>query len=288
MTDNTDLFLIRADRIIENAEKFDIIFKKQNLPELTKIGYEMRVDYGKILFYLYNLKQHIQINNADKIFFELSIFQSLCDVAHEMIENCEMTINSILADPVMLQAFTPKKKPADENHRMKAEQFKKAAFPNLNNVKPNVPSFANQKLNHSYPTNNNGLTFDLNLKSDLNSHLNQNLDSSSDSQLNLDSDKNVFVVLFYTTWCGESIAFLPIWNDFKLFMNANSKRLFPNKTINLIKVDCELEKTKHKNLCKLFTINSYPTIKLLHNSKKADFINKRTLYNLINFLKENL
>lgn len=81
------------------------------------------------------------------------------------------------------------------------------------------------------------------------------------------------IVLFYTNWCKISRNFLPIWNKFRDSCKG--------KKINLIKVNCE---GKGK-FCKKFNIQGYPTVMLFNDGIKEEFMGKRSVKDLQDYVK---
>jgi thiol-disulfide isomerase/thioredoxin len=82
--------------------------------------------------------------------------------------------------------------------------------------------------------------------------------------------------LFYTNWCGHSLRFLPIWDQFGA---GNS---FPG--LNIQKVDCE-----KSDLCNKFNVKGFPMVKLVKvDGSVTDFNGPRTIDGLNSFVSKNL
>lgn len=88
---------------------------------------------------------------------------------------------------------------------------------------------------------------------------------------------------FYTNWCPHSKSATPIINELKKQIEDNNN-MFNNTYINFIEVDCE----KDKKLADKFSVEGYPTIKLLYNSKVYEYDAKPNLNTLNEFLKSVL
>lgn len=88
---------------------------------------------------------------------------------------------------------------------------------------------------------------------------------------------------FYTKWCPHSKSAMPIMNNFKKQLQDNNNK-FNNVTINYIEVDCD----KDKKLADKFSIEGYPTIKLVYNSKVVEYDAKPNLKTLNEFLNSVL
>lgn len=84
------------------------------------------------------------------------------------------------------------------------------------------------------------------------------------------------LTLYYTNWCGYSLRFLPIWEEF----------VSKTKTgIQTEKIDCEQQNEK----CSNFDISGFPSV-ILHkpNGERVKFAGSRTVEGLENFVKECL
>ena len=88
---------------------------------------------------------------------------------------------------------------------------------------------------------------------------------------------------FYTKWCPHSKSAMPIMNNFKKQLQDNNNK-FNNVSINYIEVDCD----KDKKLADKFSIEGYPTIKLVYNSKVVEYDAKPNLKTLNEFLNSVL
>jgi thiol-disulfide isomerase/thioredoxin len=82
--------------------------------------------------------------------------------------------------------------------------------------------------------------------------------SDSDEKPNLTPDSNDRIVaLFYAPWCGHCKVFKP---EFKTAMSElNNKKCPDGKKLTLVMVNCD----DYPELGKKFSINGYPTVKIL-------------------------
>ena len=93
---------------------------------------------------------------------------------------------------------------------------------------------------------------------------------------NVDS---VELYFFYTDWCPHCKTAKPIWEDLK-----NTTNMVNNVKINYIDVNCE----KEKELAEKFSIEGYPTIKLVKDNQVIEYDAKPEKETLILFLNKFL
>lgn len=93
---------------------------------------------------------------------------------------------------------------------------------------------------------------------------------------NVDS---VELYFFYTDWCPHCKSAKPIWEDLK-----NTTTMINNVKINYIDVNCE----KEKELAEKFSIEGYPTIKLVKDNQVIEYDAKPEKETLILFLNKFL
>ena len=93
---------------------------------------------------------------------------------------------------------------------------------------------------------------------------------------NVDS---VELYFFYTDWCPHCKTAKPIWEDLK-----NTTTMINNVKINYIDVNCENE----KELAEKFSIEGYPTIKLVKDNQVIEYDAKPDKETLIIFLNKFL
>jgi hypothetical protein len=92
-------------------------------------------------------------------------------------------------------------------------------------------------------------------------------------------EKKVKLCLYYTEWCGYSQKFLPVWDEFRKYVEDNKLNIV------LEKVDCDKEKEKCQN------IPGFPTIVLEKEGDKPIEMNgkyPRTVDGLLSFLSDSL
>lgn len=105
---------------------------------------------------------------------------------------------------------------------------------------------------------------------------------TTDTDNNLDL-KSADFYYFYTNWCPHSKSATPIINELKQQIEDNNNT-FNSVYINFVEVDCE----KDKKLADKFSVEGYPTIKLVYNSKVYEYDAKPNLNTLNEFLKSVL
>ena len=105
--------------------------------------------------------------------------------------------------------------------------------------------------------------------------------NSEQVSLDSSSDKSAELMFFYADWCPHCKAAKPIWNDLK--------SEYENKTINGYKViftevDCSEETTEVEKLMNQYSIEGYPTIKLLKDGQIIEYDAKPSKETLTKFL----
>ena len=83
---------------------------------------------------------------------------------------------------------------------------------------------------------------------------------------------------FNTLWCGYSIRFQPIWNEFAL-NNTN------NKNIKIIDVKCDDQ--RNEQLCSKYSIEGYPSVIMVKNNVVTNYNGPRTVDDLQKFIDNN-
>ena len=94
-------------------------------------------------------------------------------------------------------------------------------------------------------------------------------------------EKTAELLFFYADWCPHCKAAKPIWNDLK--------SEYENKTINGYKVvftdvDCSEETAEVEKLMNQYSVEGYPTIKLIKDGQVIEYDAKPSRETLIKFL----
>jgi thiol-disulfide isomerase/thioredoxin len=95
------------------------------------------------------------------------------------------------------------------------------------------------------------------------------------------SSNQAELLFFYADWCPHCKAAKPIWNDLKTE--------YENKTINgyqviFTEIDCSEETTEVEKLMNQYSVEGYPTIKLLKDGQVIEYDAKPSRETLTKFL----
>ncbi len=121
------------------------------------------------------------------------------------------------------------------------------------------------------------------LKKNINKKYVSNSEFINEEETKKADEKVADFYYFYTKWCPHCKSATPIIKDFKTKIQENNN-LFNDVYINFIDVDCE----KDKKVADKFSIQGYPTIKLVYNSKVFEYDAKPDLNTLNEFLNSVL
>jgi hypothetical protein len=77
--------------------------------------------------------------------------------------------------------------------------------------------------------------------------------------------------LYYTNWCGWSQKFLPVWENMTQTV----------KNCNLIKIDCESQKSQCDGVA------GFPSLVLEKGGKKIPYSGNRTEEDIVNFINSH-
>jgi thiol-disulfide isomerase/thioredoxin len=105
----------------------------------------------------------------------------------------------------------------------------------------------------------------------------------NEEETNQNDKKVADFYYFYTKWCPHCKSATPIIDEFKTNIQEKNNK-FNNVYINFIYVDCE----KDKKIADKFSIQGYPTIKLVYNSKVFEYDAKPDLNTLNEFFNSVL
>jgi thiol-disulfide isomerase/thioredoxin len=100
--------------------------------------------------------------------------------------------------------------------------------------------------------------------------------------------KNIKIYNFYAEWCGYSMKFLPIWNEFESHVKDNL-HAFTNVNIDEIRKitddECNDNNSKYNGLCEKYNINGFPTVIFDIDGNIQVYNGDRSLDGLNNYLK---
>ena len=93
-------------------------------------------------------------------------------------------------------------------------------------------------------------------------------------------EKQKSMVLFYADWCGHCKQFMPEWDKISNEINE------VQENVKLIKVNCgdpQNNKT-HKKIMDTYSIQGYPTIKVIENGNAKEYDGDRTSSGIKSYL----
>ena len=101
-----------------------------------------------------------------------------------------------------------------------------------------------------------------------------------------DENKNKYndsatVYFFKTEWCPYCNSCKREWNNFKSYLEDFNETREKEDTIVALEVDCDYQEDK----CKKYKVDTFPTIKIIHQNKEYLFDSKPESSILIEFLK---
>ena len=84
----------------------------------------------------------------------------------------------------------------------------------------------------------------------------------------LDREKEAVIYFFHVDWCPHCKTALPKWEDFK---GTHNNKVFNGYRLKCQDIDCTEETADTALLIKQFSIDSYPTVKMIRDSTTIDF-----------------
>ena len=91
--------------------------------------------------------------------------------------------------------------------------------------------------------------------------------------------ENIDIYFFYTSWCPHCKTAFPVWNTLKA-----EKPKVNGVTINYIEVDCE----KDAATAEKYSVEGYPTIKLVRGNSVIEYDAKPELDTLKRFIDTSI
>ena len=86
-------------------------------------------------------------------------------------------------------------------------------------------------------------------------------------------DKTIYN--FNTTWCGYSVRFQPIWDEFTE----------KNKDLNINIIDVKCDDSNNEDLCNLYPVEGFPTVLKVKGDEVVPYTGPRTVEGLEEFSK---
>jgi len=148
-----------------------------------------------------------------------------------------------------------------------------------------IIDYGDKFIKYSGPRTVNGLRSVLNLEllNDQEIINDKNIEQPKCGNINNEKFNNIVnddtvIYNFNTLWCGYSIRFQPIWNEFAL-NNTN------NKNIKIIDVKCDDQ--RNEQLCSKYPIEGYPSVIMVKNNVVTNYNGPRTVDDLQKFIDNN-
>lgn len=94
-------------------------------------------------------------------------------------------------------------------------------------------------------------------------------------------EKEAIVYFFYADWCPHCKTAKPEWTKFQSNFNGKSMNDF---TIRCVLVNCTEETSENSSIIQKYSIDSYPTVKMLRDGTIIDFDSKISESSLEQFI----
>lgn len=109
-----------------------------------------------------------------------------------------------------------------------------------------------------------------------NNFTNINNNNSVNNTSNIDTSTNNKLVLYYATWCGYSMQFMPIWENIKQALETSNTSVI-----------CEQHKCDNNSqICSSENIEGFPTLMLIKsNGSKIIYNGPRSVDAVVSFVK---
>ena len=101
----------------------------------------------------------------------------------------------------------------------------------------------------------------------------------------LDREKEAVIYFFHVDWCPHCKTALPKWEDFK---GTHNNKVFNGYRLKCQDIDCTEETADTALLIKQFSIDSYPTVKMIRDTTTIDFDSRISTSALESFVETML
>ena len=122
----------------------------------------------------------------------------------------------------------------------------------------------------------------------INSHKPTNGEYKENTELSVSDNpgsKSATVYFFYTTWCPHSLSAIPEWEKIVEKYTHNDVNGY---SIKFIDIDCTKESVEIENMINKYSIDGYPTIKMVKDDQVIEFNAKAKFDNIEKFLSSVL
>lgn len=115
--------------------------------------------------------------------------------------------------------------------------------------------------------------------------LNPKYEPNSEPSKGSSSSNKSELLFFYADWCPHCKAAKPIWNELK---SEYENKIINGYKIIFTEVDCSEETTEVEKLMNQYSVEGYPTIKLIKDGQVIEYDAKPSRETLIKFLNNVL
>ena len=270
------------NKILLFKQYFDMFKKKNDINNMFMILYEMRITQGKMSTRLYNRYSLLQKKNKqakendrvsdrlllNKQYYNVSIYESVVDVAKDIIRECEKSLQSYMSSNYKIDL---NEYPTFDGVAIGVKNpFMDSSLQNILNMQPSPVGFATQ-LSNKFDV------IDFLRKVKYGDQINMSGgDNGSNTKMKYKHPEalNPTILLFYSSGCPHCVNFMPVWSELVESLKGNEVQTY------------KIEGTQYPELTDKFKINGYPTILYMKNGIITEYTGKRTKDSILKFINQ--